>query len=183
MIEETAWRATRRFDVYKGRRLALRMADIPGVLQSTAPLPSGVSASFSAHSFVDAQACDAVSEDELGRLLQQSVNFDDYVTRLLDAGYAIASMGAFPQHELDNGFQIDDNRGMVVGVVWKREGQFASLKRQPPEDELVFDHAMLTIYQEDRAGDLLEMLQTTSTFEELKDCLEIRGFRLVPLTV
>lgn len=83
-------------------RPVLRIRDNPGTLRSTAPpppdrgpappppgppgtvaLPPGV------HPFVDAQALDAASEGELRALLDESTGFDDYVRRLVAAGYEV----------------------------------------------------------------------------------------------
>jgi hypothetical protein len=85
--------------VYRDGRLALRICDTPGTLRSTAPpppdprpappppgstgLPQGV------HPFIDAQALDAAYEGELRALLDESTSFDDYVRRLVAAGYDV----------------------------------------------------------------------------------------------
>ena len=85
--------------VYRDGRLTLRMHDTPGTLRSTAPptperrpappppvntrLPPGL------HPFIDAQAFDAATEGELRALLDESTSFDDYVQRLVAAGYEV----------------------------------------------------------------------------------------------
>ena len=85
--------------VYRDGRLALRIRDTPGTLRSTAspapgprpaPPPLGTSTlPPGVHPFIDAQALDAASEGELRALLDESANFDDYVRRLIAAGYDV----------------------------------------------------------------------------------------------
>jgi hypothetical protein len=88
--------------VRRAGRLVLRIRDNPGTLRSTAapppgpapplppPLPgAGGAPQPGVHPFIDAQAVDAVSEGELRALLDESTSFDDYVRRLVAAGYEV----------------------------------------------------------------------------------------------
>ena len=102
-------RAVREFAVYTDGRLALVARDEPGTLGSTAGPPAGAGPPPppgpppgpgeplnpepppGVHPFIDAQAYDPVSEDRLRRLLDESSGFDDYLERLLGAGFDIAS--------------------------------------------------------------------------------------------
>jgi hypothetical protein len=92
--------AVRELLVHRAGRLVLRIRDNPGTLRSSAPppprpappLPAPVPGAADAlppgvHPFIDAQAVDAASEGELRALLDESTSFDDYVRRLVAAGY------------------------------------------------------------------------------------------------
>ena len=69
-------------------------------------LPPGV------HPFIDAQARDAVSEGRLRALLDESSDFDDYLARLLDAGFDIASwQPEDPASDLPGGARLHERRG------------------------------------------------------------------------
>ena len=100
------------------------------------------------HPFIDAQAYDPVSEDRLRRLLDESSGFDDYLERLLGAGFNIASCR--PSEGLDNelpGTVRLTAAGELAGACWPVPGQFTTLARQPAEDELAFDVATATAYR------------------------------------
>jgi len=90
--------------VHRAGRLVLRIRDEPGTLRSTAAPPPGpapppplpVPGTTDAlppgvHPFIDAQALDAASEGELRALLDESESFDDYMRRLVAAGYEVTA--------------------------------------------------------------------------------------------
>jgi hypothetical protein len=90
----------REFVVHRDERLVLRIRDNPGTLRSTAaprphraPPPAGPHGTTAlpqgVHPFIDAQAHDPVSEGELRALLDESTSFDDYLRRLVGAGYVV----------------------------------------------------------------------------------------------
>lgn len=95
----------REFVVHRDDRLVLRVRDNPGTLRSTAapgprraPPPPGRPPGTTAlpqgvHPFIDAQAHDPVSEGALRALLDESTSFDDYLRRLVDAGYVVTPTG------------------------------------------------------------------------------------------
>jgi hypothetical protein len=93
----------RQFAVYADGRLALVIRDNPGTLRSSAgpaPAPAGdpgppgppgtTSLPPGVHPFIDAQAHDPVSEGRLRELLDASSDFDDYLARLVEAGFEVA---------------------------------------------------------------------------------------------
>lgn len=175
-------REVRHFAVYLEGRLVLVVRDNPGTLRSTAPpppggpppppppgapgdLPPGV------HPFIDAQAHDPVTEGRLRSLLDASSGFDDYLARLLGAGFDIASEIA---HDLPGGVRLYDGE-TLAGACWPRRGQFTSLRRQPAEGELVFDAATVTAYDEGWSPRLLEALEAAADHGALADALGLRA--------
>lgn len=76
-----------KFRVLKKGRLALTFTDEPGVLLSTALRPPGFTPPR--HPFLNGQAHDAMSEQELADLLQRSSSAADFVTRLEKHGYEV----------------------------------------------------------------------------------------------
>ena len=110
----------------------------------------------------------------------ESACFDDYVAALIRAGYDAVSDNPPRLQTLGAGFRIADKHGLA-GVVWQGRGQFASLRWQPPESMLVFDHATLTVYREDCIRLLCDQTEATGTFEELQRALTAHGFHLVPV--
>ena len=174
MIQDVPARLTRHFHVYKGPLLVVIIEDRPGTLHSrAAPGPGGPPE----HPFVHAIAKDAVSEDELGRLLRQSGSFDQYLERLLAAGYDIVSSDDEADGERPGGRRIIDTSG-PAGAVWPQAGQFTSLDRQPESGELVFVQATLTVYRRELADSLLTLLHGATDFEALCRSLEGEGFQL-----
>lgn len=176
MLARVARRRVRCFCIYRRGRLALRVEDRPGTLHSTAaPGPEGPPA----HPFIHAQAYDALSEDELGRLLHHSSSFDEYVGALVAAGYDVLSCDGPPALEVGAGFRVSDGRGLL-GAVWPHPGQSTCLSWQPAEGELTYPHATVTVYRQDAAEMLLEQLARTTTFEQLARSLASLGVRLTP---
>jgi len=184
-------RAVREFAVYVQGRLALVVSDEPGTLRSTAgpaaggvgpPPPPGpppgpgepmtTERPPGGHPFLDAQAYDAVSEDRLRRLLLESASFDEYLERLIGAGFDIASCRPLEgyDHELPGGVRLAGGE-VPAGVCWPVPGQFTTLARQPAEDELVFDVATATAYDPAWAERMLEALRAASSFEDLLERL------------
>jgi hypothetical protein len=176
MIDGVAARGTRLFHVYKGSLLVLKLEDRPGTLHSTAaPGPDGPPS----HPFVHAIAVDALSENELGELLRRSAGFDDYLARLLGAGYDVAS-GEGGGEERPGGSRIVGADG-AAGVIWPQPGQFTTLGSQPASGLLIFDAATLTVYRPESAQALLSILQSAADYESLCRAIEAEGFRLEPI--
>jgi hypothetical protein len=179
-------RDVRHFAVYTEGRLALVIRDNPGTLRSSAgpPPPAGdpgppgppgtTDLPPGVHPFIDAEAHDPVSEGRLRDLLDASSNFDDYLARLLDAGFDIASYRP-PAHELPPATRLHDGDGLA-GACWPRPGQFTTLAHQPAGDDLLFD-ATATAYREDAARPMLDALRAASTYDELLGRLAAAGLR------
>ncbi len=89
MTDKKRGRTVRCFNVYKNKTLVLKIEDRPGVLLSTAPAPPDPLPPAN-HPFINAQAFDAASENELRKLLLESKNFDEYLKALAGAGYKTA---------------------------------------------------------------------------------------------
>jgi hypothetical protein len=177
MIEDVPARQTRRFHVYKGSLLVFVIEGRPGTLHSrAAPGPGGPPQ----HPFIHAIAMDALSENELGQLLRQSGSFDEYLERLLAAGYDIASAEGDQDGERPGGRRITDASG-PVGALWPQTGQFTTLDWQPEPGRLVFP-STLTVYRRELVESLLPLLQGAADFEGLCGALEKQGLRLTDLT-
>ena len=189
-------RAVREFAVYTEGRLALVASDEPGTLRSTAgppadagpPPPPGpppapgepvtIPRPPGGHPFLDAQAYDPVSEDRLRRLLLESSSFDEYLERLIGAGFDIASCRPLEglDYELPGGVRLTRD-GELAGVCWPAPGQFTTLERQPAQDELGFDVATATAYRPEAGPPMLEALRAASSFEDLLERLRAAGLR------
>jgi len=175
-------RAVRHFAIYAGDRLVLVVRDNPGTLRSTAgpapgdPGPPGRPGTNGpppgTHPFIDAQAHDPAAESRLRELLDASSSFDDYLARLLDAGFDIASCRPERglEYELPSGRRLYDGTELA-GACWPTRGQFTTLLRQPAGDELAFDVATATAYRDAAATRLLEALAASGTFDELLERL------------
>ncbi|MBN1641122.1 MAG: hypothetical protein JXA09_07790 [Anaerolineae bacterium] len=170
MIEGTPAREERCFYVYNGEYLALTVADAPGTLRSSAP-PPPAGARPPAHPFLDAQAHDPASEDELASILARCADFDAYLAALVEAGYDLA---ALRRSRLPGGARLLDG-ARPIGVLWPEGGPFSCLWWQPAPGCLEFDHALVTAYDRDRALDLLDALRATATLPELLDALRAAG--------
>lgn len=175
-MQEIAHRAVRCFRVYRGGDLALTIEDRPGALHSrAAPAPGGPPR----HPFLHGTAYAATLEDELGRLLAAAESFDDYLDRLIAAGYDIAAGGDGQPLRLEQGRRIVAARA-PLGALWPAPGQFTTLRWQPAAGELLFPHATLTAYRPEAAPDLLALLQATADFTALSQAIATRGWRLHP---
>ena len=169
---------TRSFDVYRDGRLVLSVRDEPGTLRSTAPPPPGAgpppppgTPPPNAHPFLDGQAHDAVSEDELGRLLAEADSFDAYLQALLAAGYDIAAEGS--GRELPGVVRLHDG-DRLAGAIWPVGGRFASLAGG---EQRAFEHATATAYETRAADPILAALSASATFEALEAELQRAGLR------
>ena len=169
---------TRSFDVYRDGRLALTVRDEPGTLRSTAPPPPDAgpppppgTPPPNAHPFLDGQAHDSVSEDQLGRLLAESDSFDGYLHALLAAGYDIAAEGS--GRELPGVVRLYDGDGLA-GAIWPSGGRFASLAGG---EQRAFEHATATAYEPRAEAPILTELSASSTFEALEIRLRRAGLR------
>ena len=180
-------RDVRHFAVYTEGRLALVVRAEPGTLRSSAgpappagdpgppgppgttDLPPGV------HPFIDAEAHDPVSEGRLRELLDASSEFDDYLGRLVEAGFDIASVHDTIVYEPGPATRLYDGDG-IAGACWPRRGQFTSLAHQPAGGELVFDFTA-TAYRESVAPALLEALRAGGAFDEFLERLVGSGLR------
>ncbi len=177
MIEHVPARQTRQFHVYKGSLLVMILEDRPGTLHSrAAPGPGGPPE----HAFVHAIAMDALSEDELGKLLRQSNSFDQYLERLLASGYDIMSNDDGARGERPGGRRITDPSG-PAGALWPQSGQFTTLDWQPAPGRLVFPQVTLTVYRRELAEPFLALLHGTTDFETFCTAIKKEGFRLAAI--
>jgi hypothetical protein len=184
-------RDVRELAVYVDGRLALVARAEPGTLRSTAGPPPGVPGppgppgppgadpgpQPGLHPFIDAQAHDPVSEGRLRGLLDESSGFDDYLARLLGAGFDIASWNELePAYDRPGGRRLRDGDALV-GAVWPQGGQFTSLRRQPVAGERVFAAATLTAYEDDWAPRLLDALEGAADHGSLLERLREAGLQ------
>ena len=167
-------RDVRRFAAYRHGVLTTTLEDRPGQLRSTAgPPPEGLPQ----HPFLHGSAYDTLSEHELGTLLGASHSFDEYLSRLIAAGYDIASLEPPLPRLLRGGLRLyaaDE----LVGVVWGRAGQLSTLTWQPQAGELQFPHATVTVYRQDRFEQLRDLLAATASWDELREALVAGGYQL-----
>jgi hypothetical protein len=91
------------YDVLKDGQKVLWMEDSPGHVISTAILPPG--AKPATHPFINAHALVAAEEDQLGKILGQARDFQEYVRLLRQAGYEVTPAMATGER--------DDIRGTV----------------------------------------------------------------------
>jgi hypothetical protein len=176
--EASAARGVRHFLVYRGRQLVLEIEDRPGTLHSrAAPGASGPPH----HPFIHATAYDALSEDELGGLLRESRDFDDYLARLVAAGYDLMSATGGWEMRIEPGFRLVDSEG-AAGVAWPFPGQAACAWWQPPPGEYQFEHATVTVYRREAADRVLAQLAATDSFPAFREALEREGLRFEPVT-
>lgn len=171
----SAGRDVRHFYVYQGPRLALEIEDRPGTLHSRAGPPPGGPPH---HPFIHATAYDALLENQLGALLRESSDFDDFLARLVAAGYDLMSAGDAWEMWVEPCYRLIDPLG-VAGAAWPFAGQAACLWWQPPAGEYVFGHATVTVYRRDAADAILTELAATTEFEAFRDALESLGITLV----
>ncbi len=168
-------RTPRHFQVYKGERLVLSLEDTSGLLTSQAsPPPDGAPK----HPFINARAFDIMTEGDLGEMLRDSSSFDDFLRRLIAAGFDISSWNESSYGAIPEGQRIHDGDGLA-GVLWPGKGQFTTLLSQPPYDTLIFEHGTLTVYEEAKADMMLKLLEETSTFSDLEESLLQAGCELV----
>jgi hypothetical protein len=170
MIEGIPARKERCFYVYDGEHLVLTVAEAPGVLRSSAPPPPS-GARPPTHPFLDAQAHDPATEDELAAILARCQDFDAYVVALIEVGYDLA---ALRRSRLPGGARLF-NGTRPVGALWPEGGPFSCLWWEPASGCLEFDHALVTAYDRDRALDLLAALRATGTLPDLLDALRAVG--------
>lgn len=77
----------RAWSVFDGAELILTLTDEPGPIRSTARLPPGVRPVL--HPFLSASAREAGHEHQLKALLDASTSVDDYLSRLVAAGFGV----------------------------------------------------------------------------------------------
>ena len=76
-----------RYQVTRNGQPVLAFNDQPGHLLSTAIRPPGFAPP--AHPFLDAQALDSGTENELGQVLAQCVSVDEFIAALGRRGYEV----------------------------------------------------------------------------------------------
>jgi hypothetical protein len=168
--------SVRRFHVYEGGRLVLTVADEPGALLSTAAPPVATPPGVP-HPFLDAQAHDAVSEDELRRILLAASDFDDFLRRLLAAGYDINASDA---PELGPGHRITSG-GRLAGAAWPGQGLLACLWWPPERQGPICQHTVLAAYDVAHAPALRDLAAASANQGDFVARLERAGYRLDPL--
>ena len=142
----------RRIAVYHGATLALLIEDRPGTLHSTAaPGPAGPPR----HPFLHGEARDALSEHELGLLLQEADSFDAYLLLLLDAGYDLLLYPQAPGDLASPPQRIVDAQGRLAGVRWPGRGGIFSLQGKRLGRVAL---PRITLYARDALGPLLRAL-------------------------
>jgi hypothetical protein len=161
----------REVGIYQGSQLVLTVADRPGRLYSTAaPPPDGAPD----HPFVDARAYDALSENDLGMLLQQATDYDGFLALLIDAGFDVATVDDI---ELATASRLVRD-GAVVGALWEQPGPVGALGEEPAGGWTTSAVATITAY-DDHAPPELEREATAATdVADLRQRLEALGYQL-----
>ncbi|WP_435768293.1 hypothetical protein [Nocardioides sp. SYSU DS0651] len=189
--------ARRQVAVRRGGQLVLLASDAPGALRSTAgpppdagppppPPPPGsppgspsgspggdAAPAPGTHPFLSGQAFDPSSEATLGRLLGESSSFDDYLRRLVTAGFDIElTEEAAPPFEHVGGGRIRSGPE-VVGVYWLAPGLVGDL---PGDAARPHPFATATAYAAESATRLVASIGAAQSAGELPGRLEDAGF-------
>lgn len=176
MIDGIQFRSPRTFKVYKSTRPVANITGRPGVLTSMAPSPPpGSDWRPPLHPFLSAQSLHPSYEGMLVSILEEAVDFDDYLKRLVAAGFDIASptLKSYPNHA----YRLSDSQGLL-GAAWDCPGQFTTLEQQPSPKLLTFRFAMLTAYRTGSAEMLLEGLQSSRSFPSWRNLLQKSAIQL-----
>jgi hypothetical protein len=84
----------RRFRLWRDGRLALEVADEPGILVSTSAPPPLPGQGPATHPFATATAYVAEWEGELGTLLREAPDLDTFLAQAVALGYTVDEVGA-----------------------------------------------------------------------------------------
>ena len=104
------------------------------------------------HDFVDMEHYNFNSVQRLEEILDNSVNYDQLLRRLLTRGYDLAaSTGPETRHPVGRCWQLyyEDAH---VGCLWDYPGQFSGLTWQPLPSEAGHSQCTLTIYGDERVS-------------------------------
>ncbi len=175
MFDDTEQRKIRAFHLYKGKTLNVVIEDRPGVYHSG--MPPGPNEGLPQHPF-NTQLFNSLPAQDLLEALGSAEDFDSFVTQMVKAGYDVFAGNDFPEFELPGLHRLTDGKGNVAGAVWQQPGQFTCLWWQPAGDELVFKQAAVTVYRQEWAETLFNIVKSTKTFEELNSGLEKAGLKL-----
>jgi len=119
------------------------------------------------HPWINAQAFIPQAEHELGGLLRQSKSFDEYLELLVLNGYDLMSEINFENRDFQIGGRMENDKG-PVGALWDQPGQFSLTDWQPKKDQLVFQEACVTVYQEDQAASILKELKSSISYSDFQ---------------
>jgi len=164
-------RSERSYHVFMGARPALGVVARPGHLYSRAALPEGMTAPT--HPFIDGVSHDPLYEHRLRQLLLASSDFDDFVRRLVDDGFDVASNRGESVWTLRQEPRRLMRSGQVIAAMWPCEGQLSATTWQPEPDVDVYPHALVTAYVPELIDELRSALQATTRFDALVARLEL----------
>jgi hypothetical protein len=167
-------REPRAFYVVRDRVAVLQVEARPGHLRSMAPPPEGWTPPT--HPFVDASSLDPLSENNLRTVLLASDSFEDFVYRLIDAGYDLMSRGN-DTWSLPRTHRIRA-QGRVVGAFWGQRGQFTGLHWQPTAGTELYPHATVTAYTSEHSDMLHGALAASQSLGEFESVLKGMGLDL-----
>ncbi len=166
----------RTYLVFRGDVCALEIAGRPGTLRSMAAPPPGFQPPT--HPFVDATSHNPATEHATREVLLASRSFEDFLTRLVEAGFDLAS-GHTDRWDVEEAPRRIVRAGQAVGAVWPQAGQFSSLWWQPAPDEAVYPHALVTSYDRALTDTLHGMVAATRSLDALEAALEGLDLKLV----
>lgn len=191
MCAWSASRPVRRYLVRMGAAPVLVVAGEAGRLRSTASPPEGWTPP--AHPWLDAVALDHRFEHALRVILLESHDFDEFLGRLVAAGFDVAAdhPETPPHHRVAplslHASGSHGSLGLVrpgglrcLGALWPVTGQLASLGWQPEPEAHVFRHAHATAYDPAILPALERALEVGRDFAGVCAALAEAGLRVSP---
>lgn len=145
-------RAERGFWIFAGKDCVMAIENRPGQLISVAaPGPGG----FVEHPWLHGVSRGMEHEHKLRQILLSSSDFDDFVNRLLIAGYDLANDGA-EVYDITSAPQRFRRDGKLVGAFWGHPGPVATLWWEPADAPPL--HTLVTCYERASAPAILNAL-------------------------
>lgn len=170
-------RVVRRYQVVRGRLPVLAIEGRKGRLYSLATLPEGMVAPE--HPWLDGVSFDAANEHPLRLVMLASRDFDDFLARLVAAGYDLAADSGAGRRVLPTPQHLFSGT-RAVAALWPTSGQLSSLGFQPEGEASTFAHALATAYAPEVMPHLQRALAATTSFEALLAALADSGLTLQP---
>jgi len=164
--------ALRTYHVVADGRTALELELRPGHLYSMAAPPQGYTPP--AHPFINGVSHSPMHEHVLRQHLLASADANDFLVRLVLAGFDIAH-GAVSQWAFEGQPRRILRDGQVVGVLFSRmQGPLATLWGF--DDPTASRHTLVTVYSQAHAASLESALDATTSSDTLIAALTADGY-------
>lgn len=168
----------RAYHVFAGRDPVLSVEGRPGRLHSMAALPEGAVAPE--HTFVHGVSLNPQHEHALRQLLLASSDFDDFLDRLVAAGYDVAANNGESPFHLGKPVRLrraTDNH--LGGALWPSEGQLSTLRWQPEAGAEHYSAALATAYAPELLDALRRVLRESAELDDVTEALGDQGWTVV----